>query len=249
MAKPQPKNRKARLALQAKKRKAQPRKAQPKYSPNFAPTGRGGPDDVYGGVMNVGGGRDDAEMRLQAQQQASAMELSRQQMGMGLMQNIQDTMRDPFSIVSALQMYGKAGGGTQGPAAALAASGGRGAPSPYGEIADRLMRGLSEFSGATPINPTTGQPMNPQEMAYLRQLSGQDIMARGGTQQQASIDLARSEPNRQSINQDAYNLPENIQGSQWPTNTPAREALRKRKKGSLKTAGNYMKSSPIARTQ
>ena len=236
------KNKKARAALK------KPRPKKP-YRPDFAPSGIAGPKHVFGGTFDVGGGRDEAEFRLAEQQQAMAADLSRQQMGMGLMQNIQETMRDPFSIVSALQMYGKAGGGTMAPAVALSQSGGRGAPSPYGEIADRLMRGLSEFSGATPINPQTGVPFTPMEMDNLRKLSGQDLMAGGATPQQTAIELARSEPNRQSINPDAYNLPENMQGSQWPTAqpSPVLAALRARTemRPALAGAGAYMKSSPL----
>ena len=175
-------------------------------------------------TYTVGGGQQQAQQGLEALQLAQQMEMQRQQVGQSLMGYLTDIARDPFSIVPAMQAYGQAGGGTLAPAVDLAATGGAGRPSPYGEIASRLMRGLSEFAGATPVNPATGKPMTPAEMDYLRKLTGQDILARGGTTQQASTELARAEPNRLGINPAAYQLPEGIPGSQWPTGPVAASA-------------------------
>lgn len=165
----------------------------------------------------VGGGDIQAQQGLQALDIGRQMEAQRQSMGQSLLGYLTDIQRDPFSIVPALQAYGAAGGGTLAPAVDLAASGGAGRPSPYGEISSRLIRGLSEFAGATPVNPHTGQPMTPGQMDYLRKVTGGDILRRGGTEQQAAVELARAEGNRQGINPEAYRLPEDIIGTQWPT--------------------------------
>lgn len=165
----------------------------------------------------TGGGDIQAQQGLQGLDIARLMEQQRQQIGQSLLGYLTDVQRDPFNIVSALQASGQAGGGMLGGAAAFAESGGRGMPSPYGEISSRLIRGLSEFAGATPVNPQTGQPMTPAQMDQLRKVTGGDILRRGGTQQQAAIELARAEGNRQGLNPEAYRLPEDIIGTQWPT--------------------------------
>lgn len=131
------------------------------------------PDWMYGGgAYNVGGGSEQAGFNFDATQLAQQAELARKQTALGFLEYLQETQRDPFSIVTALQQYNTFGGGTLAPAAALAGSGGVGtpAPSPYGEMAQRLMEGLGEFTGGTPYNPNTGKPMTPQEMAFLRMI-------------------------------------------------------------------------------
>ena len=165
----------------------------------------------------AGGGDIQAQQGLQGLDIARLMEQQRQQIGQSLLGYLTDIQRDPFSIVPAMQAYGAAGGGTLAPAVALAQSGGAGQPSPYGEISSRLIRGLSEFAGATPVNPHTGMAMTGEEMDYLRKITGGDILRRGGTEQQAAIELARAEGNRQGINPEAYQLPQDIVGTQWPT--------------------------------
>lgn len=120
-------------------------------------------------VLNIGTGTQQAEQQMTALKDAQQAELSRMQMGQGLLSTLIDVQRDPFSIVPALQAYQGAGGGTLGSATALAASGGRGQPSPYGRLASNLMANLGAFSGGADINPHTGQPYSPGELAYLRQ--------------------------------------------------------------------------------
>ena len=119
-------------------------------------------------TYNVGGGQIQAEQALAALQASQQAELSRQQVGQGLLGYLTDIQRDPFSIVPAMRAYGATGGGTLGGAAALAASGGRGQPSPYGQVAGNLIRSLSEFSGGTEINPYTGAPFTPMELGQAR---------------------------------------------------------------------------------
>ena len=174
---------------------------------------------MFPGVQDyiVGGGDIQAQQGLQALDIARMMEQQRQQIGQSMLGYLTDIQRDPFSVVGAMKAYGASGGGTLAPSAALSQSGGAGSPSPYGEIHSRLLRGLSEFAGATPVNPSTGKPMTPKEMDYLRKVTGGDILRRGGTEQQAAVELARSEGDRQGLNPDIYNLPSNIAGTQWPT--------------------------------
>ena len=113
------------------------------------------------GPLLVGGGQEQAQQALDAARLAieardaqqrniisqrdiqARMELGRLGIGQGLLEHLTSVQRDPFSIVPALQMYGTAGGGTLAPAAALAASGGRGLPSPYGNVYEELLRRLS----------------------------------------------------------------------------------------------------------
>lgn len=159
------------------------------------------------GPMLAGGGQIQAEQGFREAELATMMEEQRLGAGRQLMEYLTRIQQDPFSIVPALQAYGAAGGGTLGPAAALAASGGAGQPSPFGELQSRLMRVLSEQAGATLINPHTGQPFLPHEMDYLRRVGQQQLEARGATQTQAATELARAEPQRQSVRPDIYQLP------------------------------------------
>ena len=123
---------------------------------------------IYDLLYNVGGGMDQATLNLQAQQQAADMENVRHQTGFQLLDYLTGLQQNPFSIVPALQAYGAGGGGPMASANAFAQTGGIGNPSPYGAIAQQLIQGLSEFTGGTPINPNTGRPFTPTEMAYLR---------------------------------------------------------------------------------
>ena len=122
----------------------------------------------YGGQYTVGGGQIQAEQELQAAELAQRMEMARMQLGQGVMGYLTDLQRDPFSIVPALQAYSASGGGTLAPNAAMVQSGGLGQPSPYGDIVGNLIRGLSEFAGGANINPVTGRPYTPNELAEQR---------------------------------------------------------------------------------
>lgn len=127
------------------------------------------PSSIYDNLIyDVGGGGEQADYNLQALDLAQRMLATQRQTGLGLLDYVTETQRDPFSIVPALQMYGGAGGGTLAPQVALAQSGGLGRPSPYGPIAQNILERLAEFTGGVPINPATGYPLTPQELAYIR---------------------------------------------------------------------------------
>lgn len=114
--------------------------------------------------MNAGGGLDWATLNLQSIIAAQQAELARQQLGSGFLEQIMDTQRDPFSIVPALQLYGGAGGGTLAPHAALAAGGGAIQQSPYGDIAQKLIDSLAQFTGGA--NPPVTGTWNPPPGGY-----------------------------------------------------------------------------------
>lgn len=153
----------------AKKKAAKKKgKKKGKLGPNMAPTGQGFPDWVFGGQMNVGGGQIQAEQQLASDRLANEMQMGQMQIGQGLMGYLTDLQRDPFSIVPAMQAYSASGGGTLAPNAAMVDSGGLGQPSPYGNVVQNLIRGLSEFAGGTNINPATGQSYTPAELAAQR---------------------------------------------------------------------------------
>jgi hypothetical protein len=112
--------------------------------------GRGlAPQTTLGGVpaeMDVAGGQQQDQQALDAMRQASEAELARRNLGMGLMTQLQDLQRDPYNVVNAMQAYGLGGGGTTGAASSLAATGGQGRPSPYGNALETLMQQLIGFS-------------------------------------------------------------------------------------------------------
>ncbi len=98
------------------------------------------------GIYNVGGGADEAERLLNVFRAVELARAARKSTGLGLLGTLIETQRDPFSIVPALQAYSAAGGGVQAPINAFAATGGAGAPSPYGSLVDRLLGDLSTFA-------------------------------------------------------------------------------------------------------
>ena len=125
-------------------------------------------DDIMNLIFNVGGGIDQANLGLQEQQLAQLMESFRREFGMGLVDRLFQIEQDPFSIVNATRLAGQAGGGPQGIAGGFAATGGLGTPSPFSGLLDRLLEDLGGFAGGNPINPNTGSPFTPSEMAFLR---------------------------------------------------------------------------------
>jgi len=151
----------------------------------------------YGGTMNVAGGGQQAEFNLAALDLAQQMETTRQTTGFQLLDYLTQLQKDPFSIVPALQAYTAAGGGSLAPAVAFQGSGGAGAsggagmPSPYGEIADRLIAGLAEFSGAAPVNPYTGLPYTPAESQQVRQTEFRLSQMAPEQRAQAEADIRR----------------------------------------------------------
>ena len=98
------------------------------------------------GEMDVAGGQQQDAQALEAMDQAQRAELARQQLAQGLMGQLQDIQRDPYNIVNAMQAYGAGGGGTLGAASALAATGGAGRPSLYGDATGRIMDQLIAFA-------------------------------------------------------------------------------------------------------
>ncbi len=96
--------------------------------------------------INVGGGINEALIGLSEEELAFKIEGFRQGFGADLLQQLVGMQNNPFSLVPALQAYGAAGGGTLAPAAAFDATGGAGAPSPYGNLVQELLAGLSDFA-------------------------------------------------------------------------------------------------------
>ncbi len=111
---------------------------------------------------------DFANLDLRTQELAQQAEFGRAGATGDLLNTILGIQRDPFSVVPALSLFGAAGGGTQAPANALALTQGRGIAPELGGIVGDLVRELTQFTGATPINPNTGTPFTPGEMQFLR---------------------------------------------------------------------------------
>ena len=122
--------------------------------PDAAVPGAPAPDLAFqppaGEGLLVGGGQqqaqqamDAARLAIEAKDLEQRAELGRLGLGQQLLEHLSGIARDPFSIVPALQAYGVAGGGTLAPAVDLAATGGRGRPSPYGDVYEQLIRRLS----------------------------------------------------------------------------------------------------------
>lgn len=111
---------------------------------------------------------DFANLELRTQELAQQAEFGRAGTAGSLLETILGTQRDPFSVVPALSLFGAAGGGTRAPANALALTQGRGIAPELGGIVGDLVRELTQFTGATPINPNTGVPFTPGEMQFLR---------------------------------------------------------------------------------
>ena len=129
-------------------------------------------DDIMNLLYNVGGGIDAANINLQEQQLSQLMESFRREFGMGLLDRLLEIEQNPFSIVNAVRLAGQAGGGPEGIAGGFAATGGLGTPSPFSGLLDRLLEDLGGFAGGNPINPQTGMPLTPDEMAFLRRFEG-----------------------------------------------------------------------------
>ena len=129
-------------------------------------------DDIMNLLYNVGGGIDAANINLQEQQLSQLMESFRREFGMGLLDRLLEIEQNPFSIVNATRLAAQAGGGPGGIAGGFAATGGLGTPSPFSGLLDRLLEDLGGFAGGNPINPQTGMPLTPDEMAFLRRFEG-----------------------------------------------------------------------------
>ena len=142
----------------------------------LAPPKPGGP----GGASPI----DFANLDLRTQELAQQAEFGRAGVTGDLLNTILATQRDPFSIVPALSLFGAAGGGTRAPANALALTQGRGIAPELGGVVGDLVRELTQFTGATPINPNTGTPFTPGEMQFLRLVDQQrqtQLPVPGGT--------------------------------------------------------------------
>lgn len=131
-------------------------------------------------IFNVGGGIDQANLKLQEQELGQLMEAFRREFGMGLLDRLLQVQQDPFNIVNAVRLAGQAGGGPQGIAGGFAQTKGLGTPSPFGDIVDRLLEDLGGFAGANPINPKTGSPFTPSEMAFLRRFENLSLEQQAG---------------------------------------------------------------------
>lgn len=212
----------------AKRRKIRPKarpkarnktKQSPYFSPDFFPTGIGGPNNAFGGQFHVGGGMDEARLKMDQAIAASTAEQGRQGQAQGFLEYLTEIQQNPFSIVPALQAYGASGGGNLGPAAALAASGGRGQPSPYGDIADNLIRSLRDYTGGTDINPMTGMPYTALEMGGERKKAGVDAYKQWLTDQQKKKNAPKG--NKGKKPKGKY-----LQGEYTGPNTPAVDAYK-----------------------
>lgn len=111
---------------------------------------------------------DFANLELRTQELAQQAEFGRAGTAGNLLNTILGIQRDPFSIVPALSLFGAAGGGTRAPANALALTRGEGIAPELGGVVGDLVRELTQFTGATPINPNSGLPFTPGEMQFLR---------------------------------------------------------------------------------
>ncbi|KKN82243.1 hypothetical protein LCGC14_0310560 [marine sediment metagenome] len=114
-------------------------------------------------IFNVGGGSADADRLLDIFQATELARGGRKSVGLGLLGQLFGVQQDPFSIVPALQAFNAAGGGVQAPVGAFGATGGAGAPSPFGGLVDRLLDDLAGFAAGqveapTPTPTATGTP-------------------------------------------------------------------------------------------
>lgn len=129
-------------------------------------------------------------LELRAEQIAQEAEQGRAGIASNLLRDVLDIQRDPFSVVPALQLAGAAGGGTQAPANALALTRGEGIAPDLGGVVGDLVRELTQFTGATPINPNSGLPFTPGELQFLRLVDQQNQPAQppvpGGTPRTAA---------------------------------------------------------------
>ena len=132
-------------------------------------------------AFNVAGGFDIAQLNQQAQFAALEAELGRREFGRSLLQDVIGFQQNPFSLTAATRAAGAggAGGGISPFLSALQQSGGVGQPAPpiFGDVASNLLRDLSVFAGGAGINPRTGRPYTPQEIAFLNIVAQQQQQA------------------------------------------------------------------------
>jgi hypothetical protein len=122
-------------------------------------------------AFNVAGGFDIAQLNLAAQQAAMEAEAGRREFGRSLLQDVIGMRQNPFDLTTAMMAAGAGGvgGGISPFTASLQRSGGVGQPAPpmFGDVATNLLRQLSIYAGGAGINPQTGLPYTPKEIAYL----------------------------------------------------------------------------------
>lgn len=130
-------------------------------------------------AFNIAGGFDIANLERQSKMDAAAIEQERRNFGLGLLQELFRVQGDPMSIVPAMQAFGATGGGVNAPASALAQATEAGASnvSPFGSLAQNLLRDLGVFAGATPVNPNTGRSFTPAEIAYMNIIQARQTQA------------------------------------------------------------------------
>jgi hypothetical protein len=147
------------------------------------------------GSFNIAGGFNLAQLDLDAQRLALQSELSRQEFGRSLLQQLLDVQRDPFSIVPALTAFGAGGqaggGGVLAPATDLARTGGAGRPAPaaFGDLASQLLQNAGMFATGPPQAKVIGVfRRNGRPWARVRLPSGQ---GRGNETGIISLDESR----------------------------------------------------------
>ena len=126
--------------------------------------------------INVGGGFNDSLIGLAEEDLATQQQSFQQSFGLNLFQQLIGLQDNPFSLVPALQAFGAAGGGPLAPAVAFDATGGAGNPSPYGNLVQELLAGLSAFALGTGV-PGGGEGGVPGTPPDLQDMSVRDILA------------------------------------------------------------------------
>lgn len=138
-------------------------------------------DMILGGsTLNIGGGSADADRQLALMNLLMPMQLGRQQFGGDLVSQMLGIRANPLNLVTSLNLAGQAGGGTGAIGAALAGTGGAGFPTGEAQFPGldqaiaNLLQQQTTFAGGAPINPNTGLPYTPNEMAFLERLVAQE---------------------------------------------------------------------------
>ena len=135
--------------------------------------------DLFGEFL-VGGGIDQATLNLDAFRATEEGSRGRAAGGLDLLRELKDLQRNPFNLVAALQASAAAGGGTLGPASALAASGGKQTEDGIGSLIQQLISGLGQFALGEGKGPNVAVNQAAQQEAQNAAVAGSTVGVAGG---------------------------------------------------------------------